>query len=42
MDAMRERLIQRGVRPDSIRELMLEGYAPRDPKRRGQIVVYLR
>jgi hypothetical protein len=42
MDAMRERLIQRGVQPDSIRELMLEGYAPKACERRGQGVVYLR
>jgi hypothetical protein len=42
MDAMRERLIQHGVRSDSIREVMLEGCAPNGCKRRGQIVVYLR
>jgi hypothetical protein len=42
MDAMRERLIQRGVPPDSIRELMLEGRAPKACKRGDEIVVYLR
>jgi hypothetical protein len=36
MDDMRERLIQHGVQPDSIRELMLEGYPPKACERRGQ------
>jgi hypothetical protein len=35
----REMLIQRGLRPDIIRPLILEGYAPRDPKRRGIKVI---
>jgi hypothetical protein len=42
MDAMRDGLIQRGVPPDSIHELMLEGCAPKACKGREQIVVYLR
>jgi hypothetical protein len=51
IDDMRERLIQHGVQRDSIRELMLEGYAPKACERREQkindnlsspLVVYLR
>ena len=40
MEGVREMLIQRGLQSDIIRSLILEGYAPQDPKRRGiQVIV---
>jgi hypothetical protein len=36
---VREMLIQRGVEPDIIRPLILEGYAPVDSRRRGQLAI---
>ena len=35
MEDVRQTLIQRGLPPDIFRWLILEGYAPQDPKRRG-------
>jgi hypothetical protein len=35
MDDVREMLIQHDLQPDIIRSLILEGYAPLDPKQRG-------
>jgi hypothetical protein len=39
IEDVRQRLTQGGLRPDIIRPLILEGYAPRDPKRRGIKVI---
>jgi hypothetical protein len=42
MEDVRQMLIQRGLQPGIIRWLILEGYAPRDPKRRGMKVIVVR
>ena len=39
MEDVRQMLIQRGLQPGIFRGLILEGYAPRDPKRRGIKVI---
>jgi hypothetical protein len=39
MEDVRQMLIQRGLQPGIFRWLILEGYAPPDPKRRGIKVI---
>jgi hypothetical protein len=39
MEDLRQMLIQRGLQPGIFRWLILEGYAPQDPKRRGIKVI---
>jgi hypothetical protein len=41
MEDARQMLIQRGLQPNIFRSLILEGYAPQDPKRRGIKVIVI-
>jgi hypothetical protein len=41
MEEVRQTLIQRGLQPDIFSGLILEGYAPRDPKRKGIKVIVI-
>ena len=41
MEDARQMLIQRGLQPNIFRSLILEGYAPQDPKRRGIKIIVI-